>query len=110
MNVGTTFRVWIPAGFDHLPRKQVRFESDQQDLSFAHDYSLGQCVELSESSQRSDENDPMQVDNNSLIRMQSSPSVDSDFPGFDNARKYVLLVDDNADMRFVQYLCYCFIQ
>ena len=122
VNVGTTFRVWFPSGSDHLPRQQVYFKSNRDGTKFNAEYkeqinlniNLYECmqrVQESESNQRQsndDQHDPMQIDNESLSST-SSPRLDEWSalrmkPGdveFENTRKYILVVDDNTDMRYV---------
>lgn len=124
LNVGSTFPlVWFPSGSDHLPQKQVylkskRDEHEQVNLDInLYLYECMQRVQESESessSQRQSKEDdqlgnsPMQIDNESLSST-SSPRPDewsalrmkpSDID-FENTRKYILVVDDNSDMRYV---------
>ncbi|CAG8540921.1 6752_t:CDS:10 [Paraglomus occultum] len=139
LNVGSTFRVWLPSGSDHLPRKQVYLKSKRDESKLNAEYReqinlninlyLYECMqrvrESESSSPQTSEGDyqhsPMQIDYESLS-FTSSPRADersalrmkpSDVE-FEATRKYILVVDDNADMRNYlntliekQFACIC---
>ena len=126
-NVGTTFRIWIPAGFYHLPQQQVYFGS-KRDISefdaeyenqiysdtnlYLHKRMQKTLKEEEESSQKppneSDQNSSTRTDSDSLSSTSSPRSdgwsalhMEPSYVEFDSTRKYILVVDDNADMRYV---------
>ena len=127
MNVGTTFRVWIPSGYDHLPQQQVYFKSNRDkskpDADYENQinsnislylYERMQRLQESESNQlpkEDDQHSPMQTDSesSSSTSSTSSPRLDEwsalhmepSYVEFESTRKYILVVDDNNDMRYV---------
>ena len=126
VNVGTTFRVWIPSGYDHLPQQQVYFKSKREKSKFDAEYENQinlninlylhermQREQESESNQQPKEDDQHGIDNESLSST-SSPRLDEwsalhmepSYVEFENTRKYILVVDDNADMRYVHLILF----
>ncbi|CAG8659797.1 840_t:CDS:2, partial [Paraglomus brasilianum] len=120
VNVGTTIRVWIPSGYDHLPQQQVYFRSKRDKSKFDVEYENKinsninlylyermQRVQESESNQQPEEGDqhsPMQIDNEGLSSTSSKLDgwsalhIEPGDVGYENTRKYILVVDDNPNM------------
>ncbi|CAG8588410.1 1863_t:CDS:10 [Paraglomus occultum] len=121
VHVGTTFRIWIPAGFDHLPQQQVYFGSKKDVCEYGPEYEnqihsdtslyLRKRIqkahkEEEESNPKPDESDQIgstHTDSGSLS-FTSSPRLDGQSAlrmdiEFNATRKYILVVDDNAGMR-----------
>jgi hypothetical protein len=120
-NVGTTFSVWIPAGFDHLPMQQVHFSIDK-DLSSPeadHESQIYSNTDMDTYGECSMSNEPeryslMQLDDDNLyskslpkLDRSSALHMDLNYAEFENKKESILVVDDNPDMRFVSAKVIC---
>jgi len=118
VDVGTTFRIWFPTGWDHLPSSQVHFNTEKSSVNpnYARDKQLYSNAELyleecmqwiqhSKPTQFDDESDPMLVDDGSASQQKTDELsvlyTEPDCFESDNVKKCVLVVDDNTDMRYV---------
>ncbi|CAG8550421.1 4726_t:CDS:10 [Paraglomus occultum] len=116
VDVGTTFRIWFPTGWDHLPPSQVHFNTEKSPVNpnYARDKQLYSNAELyleecmqwiqhSKPTQFDDDNDPMLIDDGSASQQKTDELsvlyTEPDCFESDNVKKCVLVVDDNTDMR-----------
>jgi len=124
VNVGTTFLIWIPAGFYHLPQQQIYFGSKKDICEFGTEYEnrihsdtglylhkrIRKTHKEEEFKPKSDENDrtsSARTDSDSLsftpsprLDGRSALHIESSYVEFNSTRKYILVVDDNEDMRY----------
>jgi len=91
VGIGTTFRVWIPTGYEHLPEKQVHFcdqlypgVSHENKSDSAIDLYLGRHMQVSETNELSSKRDQsalVQTYNHDspftlLKKLNESPNLD----------------------------------